>query len=39
MVFNYLTATEPLSVDSLYFTTQSPETPGAGLINFSPVKG
>ena len=35
---NYLKATEPLTEDSLFFTTQSPGVPGTRLINFSKMK-
>ena len=35
---SYLKATEPLTEDSLFFTTQSPGVPGTHLINFSKMK-
>ena len=38
MGFNCLKVTEPLQRDSLIFTAQSPEVPGAHLINFSRLK-
>ena len=38
MGFNCLKATEPLRGDSLFFTTQSPGSPGTHLINFDGMK-
>ena len=37
--FNCLKATETLRIDSLLFTTKSPEIPGTHLINLGRMKG